>query len=229
MKSNAIVVIPAYNEEETIRTVIERSLPFADVCIVNDGSKDSTAEIVQSIPNVTCINHKKNTHIPKAILDGFKYALAQRYEYVMTMDAGLSHRPEELTHFLDAPHSDLVMGIRPDKRNTPAYRRFLSYMATFFINISLRPINSDLPPAKFHDVTSGFRRYSRQSVKLLLSRKLKAKSFDFHTEALMIIYRNGLTISEIPITYDFSNSSLNMKVISDSVKMLFDISFTRRK
>lgn len=229
MKSNAIVVIPAYNEEETIREVIERSLPFADVCIVNDGSKDRTAEIVHSIPNVTCINHIKNTHIPKAILDGFKYALAQGYRYVITMDAGLSHKPEELTHFLDASHSDLVMGIRRDKKNTPAYRRFLSYMATFLINISLRPINSNLPPAKFHDVTSGFRRYSRESVKLLLGRKLKAKSFDFHTEALMIIYRNGLTISEIPITYDFSNSSLNIKVLLDSVKMLLDISFTRRK
>ena len=229
MKSNAIVVIPAYNEEETIKEVIERSLPFADVCIVNDGSKDRTAEIVHSIPNVTCINHIKNTHIPKAILDGFKYALAQGYRYVITMDAGLSHKPEELTHFLDASHSDLVMGIRRDKKNTPAYRRFLSYMATFLINISLRPINSNLPPAKFHDVTSGFRRYSRESVKLLLGRKLKAKSFDFHTEALMIIYRNGLTISEIPITYDFSNSSLNIKVLLDSVKMLLDISFTRRK
>jgi dolichol-phosphate mannosyltransferase len=229
MKKNVIVVIPAYNEEETIREVIERSLPFADVCIVNDGSKDRTAEIVQSIPNVTCINHIKNTHIPKAILDGFKYALAQGYEYVITMDAGLSHTPEEMIHFLDVAHSDLVIGVRSEKKNTPAYRRFLSYMATFLINISLRPINSDLTPAKFHDVTSGFRRYSRESVRLLLSRKIKAKSFDFHTEALMFIYRNGLTITEIPITYEFSNSSLNMKVISDSVKMLFNISFTRRK
>ena len=229
MKNNTIVVIPAYNEKETIREVIERSLLFADVCVVNDGSKDSTAEIVQSIPNVTCINHIKNTHIPQAILDGMKYALAQGYEYVITMDAGLSHTPEELIHFIDAPPSDLVIGVRKNKKNVPVYRKFLSQMATLLINLSLRPINSNLPPAKFQDVTSGFRKYSRKSVELLLSRELKAKTFDFHTEALMIIYRNGLTTAEVPITYNFTGSSLNIKVILDGVKMFLEILFRRKR
>lgn len=229
MKNSTIIVIPAYNEEKTIKEVVKRSLSFADVCVVNDCSKDRTAEIVRSVPGVNCITHIKNTHIPQAILDGMKYAIEHKYKYVITMDAGLTHKPEELDKFINAPYSDLVLGVRENKKNTPAYRKFLSYIATFLINFSLRPINSNLPPAKFHDATSGFRRYSKKAIKLILSKKLKANTFDFHTETLMIIYRNGLTIKEVPITYNFTNSSLNMKVILDSFKMFMDMLFTQRK
>lgn len=229
MKNKTIVIIAAYNEEETIKEVVERSLPFADVCVINDGSTDKTGEIVKSIPNVNCINHINNTHIPQAILDGMRYAHEQHYKYIITMDAGLSHKPEELAAFINAPDSDLVLGVRKNKRNVPLYRRLLSCMATLLINFSLRPINSNLPPAKFRDVTSGFRRYSKRSVELLISKKLKAKTFDIHTETLMLIYRNGLNISEIPISYEFSNSSLTSKVVLDSFKMFLDFLFKRRK
>ena len=227
--NNTIVVIPAYNEEKTIRKVIERSLPYVDVCVVNDGSKDKTAEIVKSIPNVICIDHIKNTHIPQAILDGMKYAIGQEYEYIITMDAGLSHKPEELNRFIDAPHSDLVLGIRKNKKNVPFFRRFLSHMGTLLINFSLRPRNSNLPVPKFNDVTSGFRRYSRKAAQLLVSKKIKAKSFDFHTEALMIVYRNGLSITEVPITYYYTKSSFNLKVALDGIKMFLDMLFEDKK
>lgn len=229
LKNEAIVIIAAYNEEKTIKEVVERSLPFVDVCVINDGSTDKTGEIVKSIPNVTCINHISNTHIPQSILDGMRYAFEHYYEYIITMDAGLSHKPEELAHFINAPTSDLVLGVRKNKMNVPLNRKILSYVAKRLINFSLRPINSNLPPAKFTDVTSGFRRYSRRSVELLISRKLKARTFDFHTETLMIIYRNGFSTSEIPISYEFSNSSLNSKVVLDGFKMFLDFLFKRRK
>ena len=70
---------------------------------------------------------------------------------------------------------------------------------------------------------------TRHAVELLLSRPLKAKAFDFHMEALMIVYRNGGSIREVPISYEFSNSSFNYQVLLRATKMYFDIAFTNRK
>ncbi len=216
-----IVVIPAYNEAKNIAELIRRTRPFADICVVNDASRDDTEKIVRTFQDVTCLSHQKNTHIPQTILDGMRHALTAGYDYIITMDAGLSHKPEELPLFLDAPDCDLVLGYRQKRENTLLHRKILSRLATILINFALRPIGSRLPRARFRDVTSGYRRYSAQAARLLTSRPMAAKSFDFITEALMVVYRNGLSIREVPITYSFSNSSLNMKVLRQSIRMFF--------
>jgi hypothetical protein len=66
-------------------------------------------------------------------------------------------------------------------------------------------------------------------VELLLNREMKAKAFDFHTESLALIARNGLSIGEIPISYEFSKSSFNMKVLRMSIRMYLDLVITGRK
>jgi dolichol-phosphate mannosyltransferase len=229
MKKKMVVIIPAYNEEKNIAEVIRRTLPYADICVVNDASRDRTEEIVKTFATVKCISHSQNTHIPQAVLDGMRYALDAGYDHMITMDAGLSHKPEELPVFIDAPDADLVSGCRVTRENTPLYRKILSRVGTLSINFALRPLGSTLPPARFHDVTSGYRRYSRRAAELLLSRKLKSRSFDFLSESFMIVYRNGLSISEVPISYAFSNSSLRPKVVGQSLAMLWDMLLTRRK
>jgi len=227
LKNNVLVVIPAYNEEDTIREVVERSHRFADVFVVNDGSSDKTEEILINM-NVPYLTHKKNTHIPQSILDGMKYGYDKGYDYIITMDAGLSHLPEELPLFIEAEDSDLVLSVREQVENVPIHRRLLSRIATFVINFALRPIGSNLPKARFRDVTSGYRRYSRKAAETLINTDLKARTFDIHTETLMILYRNGMSISEVGITYIFSNSSLNMKVLRDSIRMFLDMLFSNR-
>ncbi|MBU0763044.1 MAG: glycosyltransferase family 2 protein [Candidatus Altiarchaeota archaeon] len=229
MKNKYLVVIPAYNEEKTIKEVIQRTLPYADIVVVNDASKDKTAEIVKSFKNVVLINHPKNTHIPQAVLDGMQYAYDNGYDYILTMDAGLSHKPEEIPDLLNAPECDLVLSYRGEKKHTPLYRKVLSKAATTFINIALWRFQLTKPIPAFKDVTSGYRRYSKEAVELLLKRESKAKSFDFLTESLMFIYRNNMKIIEVPITYEFSNSSLNKKVVKDSISMLLDILLHNRK
>ena len=225
---NAIVVVPAYNEQKTIKTLVERILQFADVCVIDDGSQDSTGTIVAAIAAAVCISHRKNTHIPGAILDGMRYAADRQYQYVVTMDAGLSHSPDELPGILNAPRADLVIGTRTKEIGKPLYRKLLSAAGTFLVCLSLRHFHRELPRAHFNDTTSGFRRYSRKAVQLLLSKDFKARSFDFHIEALMFLFRNGMRISEVPISYNFSNSSLNLKVVVDALRMLFDFLFNFR-
>ena len=218
-----------YNEEQTIGELIERSKKYTDICVVNDGSKDKTADIVNSYPEVVQIIHQKNTHIPQTIRDGMKYAYDNNYDYVITMDAGLSHSPEELTHFLDHPDCDLLIGYRKKKINVPWYRNLLSKIGSLSINMAIRPIFSKLPLRQYKDITSGYRRYSKKAIEILLNRKMLSRTFDFHSEAFMLIYRNGLIIKEIPITYVYTNSTLSYKVIIDSIRILFNMFFSRRK
>ncbi|EMF99706.1 glycosyltransferase, group 2 domain protein [Leptospira borgpetersenii str. 200701203] len=75
-----LVVIPAYNEEKTIREVVERALTYSDVLVVDDASKDKTPEILKVLireypKRLFTIRHEKNTHIPGGIQDGMKFAV----------------------------------------------------------------------------------------------------------------------------------------------------------
>ncbi len=82
-----IVIIPAYNERESIQQLVEVCKLCADVCVVDDCSTDGTGEIVDQIPDVICIHHERNTHIPEALLDGMRYQ-----EYFGLAHKDLRHR-----------------------------------------------------------------------------------------------------------------------------------------
>ena len=109
--SKNLVVIPAHNEEKTIYEVVTRSLNHADVSVTNDGSRDKTAEILKSIlseceqgkhPNkLNIITHTVATHIPRGIQDGLIFAMTANYDFIVTMDAGLSHDPDALPEFFN--------------------------------------------------------------------------------------------------------------------------------
>jgi len=224
-----LVVIPAYNEEDTIEEVVSRAKKYADVCAINDNSSDATPDILNRIDGIHVIHHEKNTHIPGGLLDGMKYAVDHNYSYAIAMDAGLSHNPDEIPRFINHPPSDLAIGTRITKKNTPLQRRCLSKAGNMIYNICL-----DFPASVFRrryykDITSGFRRYSKEAMKLILSRKIESKSFDILFETVMYAYRNKMIISEVPITYDFSNSSLNPSVVKDCMKMCLKTVFSSKR
>jgi len=217
----ALVIVPAYNEADTIGEVVRRALVHADVVVVNDASKDRTGEIVESIEGAHCIHHETNTHIPGGVLDGMRYALEQGYEYGIAMDAGLSHDPNDIPRFMAAPPElDVVIGRRTSKSNTPLSRHLLSAAGSMLYNYAIDPTWVVWPRCSYKDVTSGYRRYSRRCMQLLVSSKMECRSFDFIIEALMFAHRNGLSVGDVPIHYDFTGSSLNRRVILDALRML---------
>jgi len=216
--SNCPIIIPAYNEEDNIRDVVERARKHADVCVVDDGSKDATPRILSEMDGTHVITHTKNTHIPGAVLDGMRYAVEQGYEFAVTIDAGMSHEPDEIPRFM-AENADLVIGSRVEKIHTPVYRRLLSLAGNFIYNITLDFPKTLFKRKYYKDITSGFRRYSNRAMKLLISSNMESKSFDFLIESAVHIYKNGMTISEVPITYKFTGSSLRWKVVSDCISM----------
>ena len=222
--SDCIVIIPAYNEEKTIEEVVTGAKRYVDVCVIDDCSSDATPVILRRIEKVHVIRHKRNTHIPGCLLDGMRYAVENGYDYAISMDAGLSHNPDEIPLFLNSKDADLVIGFRKERIDTPAYRRALSSMGNIIYNICL-----DFPGSMFgrylRDITSGFRKYSKRAMRVLLAEDMKSRSFDIMIESAHFIIKHNLTISEVPITYRFTTSSLNSRVILDCMKMCFKLVF----
>jgi len=217
-KNFYLVVIPAYNEEASIEEVVRKSVKYADVCIVDDGSKDKTPQILESLKKefsdkLFIIRHPKNTHIPKAIQDGMKFALSKGYQYVVTMDAGMSHDPENIPMFMEYPHCDLLIGKREKTEGVPLYRKLISYLGSKLMNYCISSGKLDLLGPKIQDCTSGYRRYSKFAYERIANAKLESVAFDFHLEALALTYKNGGSVREIGISYKFSNSSFNKKVL----------------
>jgi dolichol-phosphate mannosyltransferase len=151
-----------------------------------------------------------------------RYAVRHGYRYALFMDAGMGHDPGDIPLFVNHPHADLLIGWRTRKMHTPLFRDLLSKAGNAVYNLCL-----DFPRSIFgtnyRDLTSGFRRYSREAMKLLLSEGMESGSFDVMLESVYRIYQRGLTISEVPISYRFTNSSLNGRVIWDCVCMSFKL------
>ncbi|MBN2183161.1 MAG: glycosyltransferase [Sedimentisphaerales bacterium] len=224
-----LVVIPAYNEEETIEKVVTSALKYADVSVTDDGSRDSTSEILHEIRKeceagkysnqLNIITHLKSSHIPQGIQDGLRFGVESGYDFLVTMDAGLSHDPEMLPNFFQFdPTVDVVIGSRKDTKNVPLYRKAITKMAAMIVNYSLTDSYFKFTGLKLKDCTSGFRRYSRKAAELIAYSKLKSKAFDFHMEALALCMRKKMSAAEIPIVYVFSNSSFNEKVLLQGIE-----------
>ena len=104
MDERVIVVIPAYNEEQTIASVLIRlrqAAPEFDRVVVVDGSKDATGKVVAEIGEKQ-INLPVNLGYGLALQTGLKYALYKGYDIVVSMDADGQHRPEDVPRLVDA-------------------------------------------------------------------------------------------------------------------------------
>lgn len=225
MQLRYLIIVPAYNEEDTIEELVSRAHRHADICVIDDCSRDTTPRILarleETIANLHVIRHARNTHIGGAVRDGMKYAVENNYDYGITMDAGLSHNPDEVPRFMDPAleSKDLLVGVRQRKFNTPVYRRLLSFVGNFIYNASLQFPASLVKSRYYRDLTSGFRRYSRRAMQLIIAQPLQSKSFDFLIESAARIYRSGMLIEEVPISYNFSNSSLKPRVVKNCLSM----------
>jgi dolichol-phosphate mannosyltransferase len=218
MPSRFLAVIPAYNEAASIEDLVVRASRYADVCVVDDASTDGTAEIALATGRAHCIRHARNTHIAGGILDGLRFAVAADYSFCITMDAGGSHDPDFIPRFQEHTDADLVIGYREETLNVPSYRRGLSRGARALMNLALVPRFVPWGGAGLRDVTSGYRMYARSAFRLLVDARMKSRTFDFHLESLAYVYRAGMSIKEIPIRYEFTNSSLRPAIVWDALR-----------
>jgi dolichol-phosphate mannosyltransferase len=222
--SRTLVVIPVYNEAASIENVVRRAMRHAPVCVVDDASTDETPAILARFEGVQVIRHEKNCNYAGAILTGMRHGLTNGYDYVVTMDAGLSHDPDELPRFLGAGEADFVIGVRDAAHGwrVPAHRKVLSVAGTLLMRLALWRLGGR---ERLHDCTSGYRRYSRAALLLLTEAPLQGRSFDFVLETAALLSWSGVSLAEVPISYRHTNSSLALRAVGNALRMWWGLFF----
>ncbi|MEO7052162.1 MAG: glycosyltransferase family 2 protein [Rhodanobacter sp.] len=187
------VLIPCYNEQAAIRSVVESVLALgAPVIVVDDGSDDRTAEIVASLP-VTLLRHPRRRGKGEALRGGFREALGQGYTAVLTMDGDGQHLASDIPRIVAAAArypDHIVIGARLlDKAQQPKGRRRANAVADWGISWACAQ-----PVA---DTQSGQRWYPRAALDLV---DLPAENFVFEAAILIAASREKkLGIVSVPI------------------------------
>ncbi|HEX7345051.1 MAG TPA: polyprenol monophosphomannose synthase [bacterium] len=227
----ALIVMPTYNEAENISRIIPEVLQQAstlDMLIVDDNSPDGTARLVRELQprfpeRIHLLERARKEGLGRAYVAGFKYALAQGYDYIMEMDADFSHNPAVLPQFLEATKDvDLVLGSRyvngVNVINWPLKRLLLSYGASYYTRfITGLPIK---------DPTGGFKCFRRRVLEALDLDKIHSNGYSFQIEMSFRAWKKGFRIKEIPIVFTErvgGKSKMSSQIVREAVWMVWKL------
>ncbi|HLF90879.1 MAG TPA: glycosyltransferase family 2 protein [Anaerolineales bacterium] len=195
MSASVLIIIPAYNEEKTITSILTRlrqEAPDYDRVVVNDGSKDATGKIVTDLGEKQ-LSLPCNIGYGHALQTGLKYGLVQSYDIVVSMDADGQHQPEDVPRLVKAlqeSDADLVIGSRfcdTGSYNTPINRRlgqiFFSYLTQLLVG------------QRIYDTSSGFKALKSQACKVIIN----GNFMDFHLESIVQLSLRKYKIIEVPV------------------------------
>jgi len=211
-----LVCIPAFNEENTIGEIVEKSLQYADKVIVcNDGSTDNTEKIAKE-KGAIIINHKKNLGYGAAIITLFEEAQKQNAEIMITLDGDGQHNPEQIPALISAlteNNVDVVIGSRFLDKNTnsPGYRQTGIKIITSASNFGTN--------FKVSDSQSGFRVYSKKAINAIHPTE---EGMSVSTEILLKASNKGLSVAEVPITVSYEGETSTHKPVPQGVSVLMN-------
>lgn len=198
-KNRVLVLIPAWNEEEVLGSVLEevkRTVSsYADVLVVSDGSTDSTAMIARDA-GVAVLDLPLNLGVGGAMRAGYLYALRNGYDYAVQLDADGQHDPSEIPSLLEhctATGADIVIGARFAGKGEYSVRGPRQW-AMKLLSLALSAVCG----TKLTDTTSGFKLSDRRAI-VLFSRNYPAEYLGDTIEALVIASRHGLLVRQTAV------------------------------
>ena len=218
------VVIPTYNESRNVQRVIAGVLDAAGaatVVVVDDDSPDGTGALLDRLAaddaRITPLHRHGARGYGQSILDGLRHALSIGAERVVQMDADGSHDPAAIPSLIDASADhDVVIGSRYVGAgrivNWPLRRRVLSRWANGYVRA--------ITGMRIHDVTSGFRCWTRPVLERLPLDRLHSEGYGFLVEITFLAIRGGFRVAEVPITFTDrveGVSKMSFKVVLESV------------
>ena len=195
---SALVVIPTYNESQSIGELLTSLKPLdCDVLVIDDGSPDGTAGIVGGF-GVEVIERAGKQGLGSAYRTGFTIAVDRGYTHIIQMDADGSHQVEDLQKMMEwIGSADLLIGSRYVKdggvANWSTFRKLLSKSANTYANLLLS--------LGVKDATSGFRIYTTELVKKMELATIRSEGYCFQIEMTRRAINRGGSIAEIPITF----------------------------
>jgi dolichol-phosphate mannosyltransferase len=201
------VVIPTYNEKDSIRRTLERVIangPDYHVMVVDDNSPDDTAAVVAEYarqePRVHLLVRLDDRGFGTAVRDGFRQALAKGADFIGQMDADGSHDPAELPRMralLESGKADLVIGSRYVRGS-----KILGWGPWRYVNSHvanrLAKLGTGVPA---NDATNGLRMFRRQVLETLNLDGLLSRGYSVILETNFRSHRAGFRIAEVPITF----------------------------
>lgn len=192
----ALVAIPALNEAAVISDVLaslSQVQPLKDVVVVDDGSRDNTAQIAREA-GANVVSHAINLGVGAAMGTAFKYAVQNGYDAVIQFDGDGQHRPEHIAELVAAAaDADVVIGSRFAKGGS-----FKSSAARRGIQRFIAMVASAYARTKLTDATSGFRIAGPRAL-AVFSEHYPVEWLGDTVESIVLATRQGLTVSEIPV------------------------------
>jgi dolichol-phosphate mannosyltransferase len=221
-----LIITPTYNENANISNLIseirEIKTPInLDILIIDDNSPDGTALTVKAImakdKNLHLIQRDAKNGLASAYCEGFKWAIKNNYDYVVQMDADLSHSPSDILKFINKVKDfDVVIGSRyktgVNVVNWPLRRLILSYFANIYARI--------FTGMKIYDLTSGYKCIAVKLLQTIDFDKVKSEGYSFQIEMNFIFANKGFKITEVPIIFHdrtIGESKMSKKIILEAI------------
>lgn len=225
--SDALVIIPTYNEIENISSIIDAVMQLEDefdVLVIDDASPDGTQDAVRTKIEQYPYRVYMETRTGKlglgtAYIHGFKWAIERGYDYVIEMDADFSHNPKDLPklyHECRDRGADVAVGSRyvsgVNVVNWPMGRVLMSYFASVYVRLVTR-----MP---LRDATAGFVCYHRSVLTMLNLDNIRFKGYAFQIEMKFKSYFKKCKIVEIPIIFvnrQLGTSKMNSSIFGEAI------------
>ena len=201
---NTLIISPTYNEKKNIASLIESVFNIDEnyhILIIDDNSPDKTSEVIKEYAvertNIKLIIRNGKEGLDTAHKFAFKYSVENNYEHLITLDADLSHDPNEIPIFMkELENNDFVIGSRYIKGggvSMKGMRLFLSYFGNRFIQFIFN-INCN-------EFTSSYRGFNLKRFKSFNLDNVSSKGYSFFMETIYLIHKEGILIKEIPIYF----------------------------
>lgn len=210
-----IVIVPTYNNERTLKRVLDGVLEYTDsVLVVNDGSTDSTSEILKNYPQIIQIHLPENKGKGNALAIGFKVAKEKGFKNAITIDSDGQHYPDDIPNFIEALKSEsapvLLIGNRNmNQDGIPKKSSFGNRFSNFWFWFETG--------IKLEDTQSGYRLYPLD----YLPEKFYTKKFEFEIEVIVRTAWKGVKVKNIPVKvlYDMDERVSHFRPFRDFTRI----------
>lgn len=232
-ENTLLIFLPTYNERNNVTDMVRRINALnisADILFIDDNSPDGTGKVLDALsqhdPGVAVIHRQSRSGIGSGHREAIQLACRKGYKYLITMDADLTHAPEDIPAFLaHAENADVVVGSRflsgsIDRRGIcqRLASRLTHRMTTLVLGLSL-------------DVTNAFRLYRLDKLDDAIFSSLESQDYDFFLESISMLKNNGVIIAETPVRLSRRRSGKSKVRFRDTLGWLagiFSLRYAKR-